>query len=35
LFIILGLLFTGLLDNLMRPLIRGAERVIVALLGLG
>ena len=34
LFIILALLFTGLLDNLMRPLIRGAERLIVALLGL-
>ena len=35
LFIILALLFTGLLDNLMRPLIRGAERLIVALLGIG
>jgi len=34
LFIILALLFTGLLHNLMRPLIRGAERLIVALLGL-
>jgi Zn-dependent protease len=34
LFIILALLFTGLLDNLMRPLIRVAEHLIVALLGL-
>lgn len=34
LFVILGLLVTGLLDNLMRPLIGGAQRVIVALLGL-
>lgn len=34
LFIILALLFTGFLDDLMRPLIRGAERLIVALLGL-
>ena len=34
LFVILGLLVTGFLDNLMRPLISGAERLIVALLGL-
>jgi Zn-dependent protease len=34
LFVILGLLFAGLLDNLMRPLIRGAERLIAALVGL-
>jgi Zn-dependent protease len=34
LFIILGLLFSGLLDNLMRPLIAGAERLIAALIGL-
>jgi Zn-dependent protease len=34
LFIVLALLFTGFLDDLMRPLIRGAERLIVALLGL-
>jgi len=34
LFVILGLLFFGLLDNLMRPLIRGAERLIAALVGL-
>jgi Zn-dependent protease len=34
LFIILALLVTGFLDNLMRPLIRGAEHLIVALLGL-
>ena len=33
-FVIIALLVTGLLDNLMRPLIRGAERLIVALLGL-
>ncbi len=34
LFVILGLLFAGLLDNLMRPLIGGAERLIAALVGL-
>ncbi len=34
LFIILGLLFLGLLDNLMRPLIVVAERLIAALIGL-
>lgn len=34
LFVILGLLFLGLLDNLMRPLIVGAERLIAALIGL-
>lgn len=34
LFIILALLFAGVLDNLMSPLIRGAERVIRALVGL-
>ncbi len=34
LFILLGLLFLGLLDNLMRPLIVGAERLIAALIGL-
>lgn len=33
-FVIIALLVTGLLDNLMRPLVRGAERLIVALLGL-
>jgi Zn-dependent protease len=34
LFIVLALLFTGFLGDLMRPLIRAAERLIVALLGL-
>jgi Zn-dependent protease len=34
LFVILGLLATGLLDNLMRPLIVGAQHLIAALLGL-
>ena len=34
LFVILGLLVAGLLDNLMRPLIVGAERLIIALLRL-
>lgn len=34
LFVILGLLVTGLLDNLMRPLIVGAQRLIVALISL-
>lgn len=34
LFVILGLLVTGLLDNLMRPLIVGAQRLIVALVSL-
>ena len=33
-FILIALLATGLLNNLMRPLIRGAEHLIVALLGL-
>jgi Zn-dependent protease len=34
LFIILGLLVAGVLDNLMRPLIRGAQSIIAALVGL-
>lgn len=34
LFVILGLILTGLLDNLMRPLIVGAQRLIVALVSL-
>ena len=33
-FVVIGLLVFGLLDDLMRPLIRAAEAVIVALLGL-
>jgi Zn-dependent protease len=34
LFVIVGLLAAGLLDNLMRPLIAGAESIIAALTGL-
>jgi Zn-dependent protease len=34
LFVIVALLAAGLLDNLMRPLIRGAESIIAALTGL-
>jgi Zn-dependent protease len=34
LFVILALLAAGLLDNLMRPLIAGAESIIAALTGL-
>jgi Zn-dependent protease len=34
LFVILGLLVAGVLDNLMRPLIRGAQSIIAALVGL-